>query len=155
MDELKAKGEQFKHEHDHDKIKLSDSDKKSALDMAKRRVKLALVLNKTGEENGIKVTSEELKMELEKQLRNYPGQEKNIRDFYQKNPGELSKLRGPVFEDKVVELIKKKAKIITKVLSKDELLKVFNSADEEGRKDKPSVKTKAKKEDKPKKTSKK
>ena len=88
-------------------------------------------------------------------MRNYPGQEKNIRDFYQKNPGELSKLRGPVFEDKVVELIKKKAKIITKVLSKDELLKVFNSADEEGRKDKHSVKTKAKKEDKPKKTSKK
>ncbi len=155
MDELKAKGEQFKHDHDHDKIKLSDSDKKSALDIAKRRVKLALVLNKTGEENGIKVTSDELKMELEKQLRNYPGQEKNIRDFYQKNPGELSKLRGPVFEDKVVELIKKKAKITTKVLSKDELLKVFNSADEEGRKDKPSGKTKEKKEDKPKKTSKK
>ena len=155
MDELKAKGEQFKHDHDHDKIKLSDSDKKSALDIAKRRVKLALLLNKTGEENGIKVTSEELKMELEKQMRNYPGQEKNIRDFYQKNPEELMKLRGPVFEDKVVELIKKKAKITTKVLSKDELLKVFNSADEEGRKDAPSDKTKTKKEDKPKKTSKK
>ena len=60
-----------------------------------------------------------------------------------------------MFEDKVVELIKKKAKITTKVLSKDELLKVFNSADEEGRKDKPSGKTKEKKEDKPKKTSKK
>ena len=155
MDELKAKGEQFKHDHDHDKIKLSDSDKKSALDIAKRRVKLALLLNKTGEENGIKVTSAELKIELEKQMGNYPGQEKNIRDFYQKNPEELMKLRGPVFEDKVVELIKKKAKITTKVLSKDELLKVFNSADEEGRKDKPSGKTKEKKEDKPKKTSKK
>ncbi len=83
----------------------------------------------------IKVTSEELKMELEKQLRNYPGQEKNIRDFYQKNPAELMKLRGPVFEDKVIELIKSKAKTTTKVLSKDELLKIFNSADDEGRKD--------------------
>jgi Bacterial trigger factor protein (TF) C-terminus. len=59
-------------------------------------------------------------MELEKQLRNYPGQEKNIRDFYQKNPAELMKLRGPVFEDKVIELIKSKAKTTTKVLSKDE-----------------------------------
>ena len=88
-------------------------------------------------------------------MRNYPGQEKNIRDFHQKNPEELMKLRGPVFEDKVVELIKKKAKITTKVLSKDELLKVFNSADEEGRKDAPSDKTNTKKEDKPKKTSKK
>jgi trigger factor len=92
-------------------------------------------------------------MELEKQLRNYPGQEKNIRDFYQKNPAELMKLRGPVFEDKVIELIKSKAKTTTKVLSKDELLKIFNSADDEGRKDSPS--NKEKKEDKSKKSSKK
>ena len=126
MDELRAKGEKFKHEHDHDKIKLDDKDKKTALDIAKRRVKLALLLNKTGEENQIKVTQEELKFELENQLRNYPGQEKNIRDFYQKNPNELVKLRGPVFEDKVIDLIKSKAKITTKTLSKDELIKLFN-----------------------------
>jgi trigger factor len=126
MDELRAKGEKFKHEHDHDNIKLDSKDKKDALDIAKRRVKLALLLNKTGEENQIKVTQEELKFELEKQLRNYPGQEKNIRDFYQKNPNELIKLRGPVFEDKVIDLIKSKAKITTKTLSKDELVKLFN-----------------------------
>jgi trigger factor len=135
MDELKARGENFSHEHDHDKIKLSDSEKKSSLNIAKRRVKLALLLNKTGEENNIKVTSEELKMELEKQLRNYPGQEKNIREFYQKNPAELMKLRGPVFEDKVIQLITTKAKISTKVLTKEALLKIFNDADAEGRKD--------------------
>ena len=126
MDELRAKGEKFKHEHDHDNIKLDNKDKKDALDIAKRRVKLALLLNKTGEENQIKVTQEELKFELEKQLRNYHGQEKNIRDFYQKNPNELIKLRGPVFEDKVIDLIKSKAKITTKTLSKDELVKLFN-----------------------------
>ena len=63
------------------------------------------------------------------------------------------KLRGPVFEDKVIELIKSKAKTNTKVLSKDELLKIFNSADEEGRKD--SSANKEKKEVKSKKSSKK
>ena len=130
MDELRAKGEKFNHEHDHDRIKLEEKDKKNALEIAKRRVKLALLLNKTGEENQIKVTQEELKFELEKQLRNYPGQEKNIRDFYQKNPNELVKLRGPVFEDKVIDLIKSKAKIITKTLSKDELIKLFNKEEE-------------------------
>ena len=88
------------------------------------------MLNKTGEENQIKVTQEELKFELEKQLRNYPGQEKNIRDFYQKNPNELVKLRGPVFEDKVIDLIKSKAKINIKTLSKDELIKLFNKEEE-------------------------
>ena len=154
MDEMKAKGEKFKHEHDHDKIKLSDSDKKSAFEIAKRRVKLALIMNKTGEENNIKVTSEELKLELEKQLRNYPGQEKNIRDFYQKNPGELMKLRGPVFEDKVIDLIKSKAKITTKVVSKDELLKTYNSIDQEEKKDQSDKKSIEKKE-KTKKTGKK
>ena len=130
MDELRAKGEKFNHEHDHDRIKLEEKDKKNALEIAKRRVKLALLLNKTGEENQIKVTQEELKFELEKQLRNYPGQEKNIRDFYQKNPNELVKLRGPVFEDKVIDLIKSKAKINIKTLSKDELIKLFNKEEE-------------------------
>ena len=154
MNELKAKGEKFKHEHDHDKIKLSDSDKQTALKIAKRRVKLALLLNKTGEENNIKVTPEELKMELEKQLRNYPGQEKNIRDFYQKNPAELTKLKGPVFEDKVVELIKSKGKIVTKVMSKEELLKLFNSIGEEGEKKKTST-SKTKEKAAPSKTAKK
>jgi trigger factor len=155
MDELKAKGEKFSHDHDHDKIKLSESDKKSALTIAKRRVKLALLLNKTGEENNIKVTAEELKVELEKQLRNYPGQEKNIREFYQKNPAELMKLRGPVFEDKVIELITGKAKITKKVLSKEELLKIFNAADQDGRKDQEDEKITKKTTTKTKTTSKK
>jgi len=144
MDELRAKGEKFKHEHDHDNIKLDNKDKKDALDIAKRRVKLALLLNKTGEENQIKVTEEELKFELEKQLRNYPGQEKNIRDFYQKNPNELIKLRGPVFEDKVIDLIKSKAKITTKTLSKDELVKLFNK-DQDGSNDQQKEQDKSKK----------
>jgi len=144
MDELRAKGEKFKHEHDHDNIKLDSKDQKAALDIAKRRVKLALLLNKTGEENQIKVTQEELKFELEKQLRNYPGQEKNIRDFYQKNPNELIKLRGPVFEDKVIDLIKSKAKITTKTLSKDELVKLFNK-DQDGSNDQQKEQVKSKK----------
>ena len=146
MDAMKAKGETFKHEHDHDKIKLTDTDKKSALSIAKRRVKLALVMNKTGEENKIKVSSEELKSELEKQLRNYPGQEKNIRDFYQKNQAELMKLRGPVFEDKVIDLIKSKAKLTTKVCSKEDLVKIYNTVDDEEKKDQSDSKTNKKKE---------
>ena len=153
MNKLKTKGEKF--EQDHKNIKLNDADKKSALTVAKRRVKLALLLNKTGEENQIKVSQEELKFELENQLRNYPGQEKSIRDFYQKNPKELIKLRGPVFEDKVIELIKSKAKITTKVMSKDDLITLFNKEEtieskkqaQSSTKSKPNTQTKAKKSD--------
>ena len=39
-----------------------------------------------------------------------PGQEKMVMDFYQKNPAALSSLRGTVYEEKIISLIKKKAK---------------------------------------------
>ena len=64
------------------------------------------------------------------------------------------KLRGPVFEDKVVELIKSKAKIVTKVLSKEDLLKLFNNVGKDSKEKKVSD-TKTKKKEEPKKTSKK
>jgi trigger factor len=51
----------------------------------------------------------------------YPGQEKQIRDYYQKNPSEITRLRGPIYEDKIVELVKSKAKIIVKEVNKKEL----------------------------------
>ena len=64
------------------------------------------------------------------------------------------KLRGPVFEDKVVELIKSKAKIVTKILSKEDLLKLFNNTGEDS-KEKKGSDSKTKKKEDPKKTSKK
>ena len=51
----------------------------------------------------------------------YPGQEKQIRDYYQKNPSEITRLRGPIYEDKIVELIKSKAKATIKEVNKKEL----------------------------------
>ena len=51
----------------------------------------------------------------------YPGQEKIIKEHYQKNPAELTKLRGPIFEDKVMNLIIEKSKVKVKTITKDEL----------------------------------
>ncbi len=64
------------------------------------------------------------------------------------------KLRGPVFEDKVIDLIKSKAKITTKVVSKEALLKTYNSIDQDETKDQSDKKSIEKKE-KTKKTGKK
>ncbi len=115
-----------KGEKDHSKIKLDENDKKEVKKISERRVKLALVLSHIGDENSIQVTSQELQTELEKQLRMYPGQEKTIRDYYQKNPSELTKLRGPVFEDKVMNFIKEKAKIKIKSVTKQELQTIIS-----------------------------
>jgi len=115
-----------KGEKDHFKIKLDDNDKKEVKKISERRVKLALVLANIGEEHSVKVSSQELQGELEKQLRMYPGQEKTIREYYQKNPSELTKLRGPIFEDKVMNLIKEKAKTKVKLITKEELQNIMS-----------------------------
>ena len=116
-----------KKEKDINKINLDEDEKKQALSLAKRRVKLALALNKIGDENNIKVENFELENELNSQLRNYPGQENNIREYYKKNPNEYLKLKGPLFENKVINFIKKNAKIIEANITKEQLKKLFSS----------------------------
>ena len=73
---------------------------------AKKRIKVGLILNEFGEKNNIKVTEQEIQGEVQKQLRMMPGQEKMVMDFYQKNPSALASLRGNVYEDKIINLIK-------------------------------------------------
>ncbi len=110
-----------KHGHDHSDIKLTKEEENDVLDISTRRVKLALVLNQIGEDYKVQVTTQELQQELQKQMSMYPGQEKQIRDYYQKNPSEITRLRGPIYEDKIVELVKSKAKITVKEVNKKEL----------------------------------
>jgi len=154
-DELKSVEHTFIHEKmnetgekDHSKVKLDDKDKKEAKKIAERRVKLALVFSHIGEENKINVSSQELQGELEKQLRMYPGQEKTIRDYYQKNPAELTRLRGPLFEEKVMAHIKSKAKADVKSVSKDELQKILSPEEKPAKKTETKTKPKAKKSSK-------
>jgi len=154
-DELKSVEHTFVHEKmnetgekDHSKIKLDEKDKKEAKKIAERRVKLALVFSHIGEENKINVSSQELQGELEKQLRMYPGQEKTIREYYQKNPAELTKLRGPLFEEKVMAHIKSKAKANVKMVSKDELQKILSPEEKSSKKTQTKTKPKVKKSSK-------
>ena len=145
-----------KGEKDHSKIKLDDNDKKEVKKISERRVKLALVLSNIGEEHSVKVSSQELQGELEKQLRMYPGQEKTIREYYQKNPSELTKLRGPIFEDKVMNLIKEKAKTKVKSITKEELQNIMSpSTDNKTKTNTKTVKKATAKKSGAKKTSKK
>jgi len=110
-----------KHGHDHSDIKLTKEEENDVLDISTRRVKLALVLNQIGEDYKVQVTTQELQLELQKQMSMYPGQEKQIKDYYKKNPSEITRLRGPIYEDKIVELAKSKAKITVKEVNKKEL----------------------------------
>ena len=49
-------------------------------------------------------------------------------DFYQKNPSAVASLRGTVYEEKILNLIKEKAKPNKKEISKDEAEKILKEA---------------------------
>ncbi|MDB3888617.1 trigger factor [Candidatus Pelagibacter sp.] len=98
------------------------------IESAKTRIKTGLILNEFGEENKINVTEQEIQAEVQKQLRMMPGQEKMVMDFYQKNPSAVASLRGTVYEDKILNLIKEKAKANKKEISKDEAEKILKEA---------------------------
>ncbi|WP_415322330.1 trigger factor [Candidatus Pelagibacter sp. Uisw_127] len=139
--------------------------RKNFEDVAKKRIKVGLILNEFGEQNKIKVTEQEVQAEVQKQLRMMPGQEKMVMDFYQKNPSALQSLRGTVYEEKIIDAIKTKAKPNKKEISKEEaekILKEHQKQDHDHSHDHPQEKKAVAKKDaskskaeKPKETSKK
>ena len=95
---------------------------------AKTRIKTGLILNEFGEQNKINVSEQEIQAEVQKQLRMMPGQEKMVMDFYQKNPSALASLKGTVYEEKIIKVIKSKAKPIKKEINKEEAEKILKDA---------------------------
>ncbi|HPI50397.1 MAG TPA: trigger factor [Hyphomonadaceae bacterium] len=108
-------------EEDKDK---SDEDLKAEYQkIADRRVRLGLVLAEIGRRAGVQVTNEELSQVLRQEASRYPGQERQVIDFYRQNPGALSQLQAPVYEEKVVDYILSKATVTDKSVTREELMK--------------------------------
>ena len=96
--------------------------------IAEKRIKVGLILNEFGEQNKINITDQEVQAEVQKQLRMMPGQEKMVMEFYQKNPSALASLKGTVYEEKIIDLIKTKAKPNRKDISKEEAEKILKES---------------------------
>lgn len=90
--------------------------------IAERRVRLGLVLAEIGDKNEIQVTEDEMRAAIMQQAQQYPGQEKEIFEFFQQNPGQLAGIRAPIFEEKVVDYILELATVTEKPVTKEELL---------------------------------
>jgi trigger factor len=106
----------------------SKKSKKNFEEIAKKRIKVGLILNEFGEQNKINVTEQEVQAEVQKQLRMMPGQEKMVMEFYKKNPSALASLRGTVYEEKIIDLIKTKAKPNKKEITKEEAEKLLKES---------------------------
>ena len=97
--------------------------------IAERRVRLGLVLAQAGDKADIKVTDDELNQALVERVRQYPGQERQVWEFYQKNPQARAELRAPLFEEKVVDHVLAQVKVVEEPVSKE---KLFSDDEDEG-----------------------
>jgi len=126
-----------------------EKNKKESEKIAKKRIKLGLILNELGEKNNLKVDENELKNEIQKQVQSMPQQQQQILEYYQKNPSATAALRGSIYEEKIINLIKKKSKKTQKVISLREAEQMIqdhhkthqHSDEEESKKAKKTVKS--------------
>ena len=95
----------------------AEKNKKENEKIANKRIKLGLILNELGEKNNLKLVEQELKNEIQKQVQSTPGQQKQVLEYYQKNPSATSSLRGSIYEEKIISLIKQKSKQTKKTIS--------------------------------------
>jgi trigger factor len=91
--------------------------------IAERRIRLGLLLSEVGRINNIEVKSEEITRAMVEQARRFPGQERQVMEYFQKNPEAAQSLRAPIFEDKVVDFIVEMASVTDKTVTKEELQK--------------------------------
>jgi len=119
--------------------------------LAERRVRLGLVLSEIGENAGIEVSEEEMQRALYEQVRQFPGQEQQIYEYFQKTPGAAASLRAPIFEEKTIDHLLGQISVTDKKVSKEELM-AEDEDDTTAKGDKPAAKKKAAakaKDDKP------
>jgi trigger factor len=135
---VKAEAEQIAHQlwhednphehgHNHDHIEPTEDH----LRLARRRVKLGLLLADLGQKAEVKVTDQELTQAVLQQARQYRGQERQFFEYVQNNPAARQQLQAPIFEDKVIDHIFGAAQVEEKDVSKDELQAAVEKLDEE------------------------
>ncbi|MEO0607631.1 MAG: trigger factor [Pseudomonadota bacterium] len=106
-----------------DKDKSEDELKAEYRTIAERRVRLGLVLAEIGRLAEVQISEQEVQQALLNEARNFPGQERQVIEFFQKDPNAMAQLRAPIYEDKVVDHILETAKVDEETVSKEDLLK--------------------------------
>ncbi len=90
--------------------------------IAERRVRLGLLLAEVGATAEVKISDEEMTQALIARARAFPGQEKQVWDFYRNNQQALAELRAPLYEERVVDHILGLAKVTDRKVTVKELL---------------------------------
>ena len=105
------------------KSQSTDKKEKEIKDLSKRRVKLGLIISSISEKNKINVEDADLTKAVVNEANKYPGQEKEVVEFYKKNPAMMNNLRGVALEEKVMTFVVNSCKKNEKQCTMDELFK--------------------------------
>ncbi len=106
---------------DEDKAKDEETLKADYRAIAERRVRLGLLLSEIGRREGVQVSAEEMTRAMRAEAARYRGQEAMVMEFFRKNPQAADSLRGPIFEDKVVDYILDQATVGDRDVTPEEL----------------------------------
>lgn len=121
---------QREHHPDEEEFQRPEEELKTEYrEISERRVRIGLILADVGRKQEISVNQEELGKAVMAQARQYPGQEKEVFDYYRANPEAMEQLRAPILEDKVVDYILELAQIEDREVDLEELMR---DPDEEG-----------------------
>lgn len=135
---VKAEAEQIAHQlwheehpeehgHGHGHIEPTEDH----IRLARRRVKLGLLLADIGTKAEVKVTDQELTQAVLNEARRYRGQERQFFEYIQNNAAARQQLQAPIFEDKVIDHIFATARVEEKEVGKDELKAAVDALDQE------------------------
>ena len=106
------------------KSNSKDKKEKEIEELAKRRVKLGVIISSISEKNKIIIEDSDLTKSVVEEAKKYPGQEQQVVKFYKENPSMMNNLRGVALEEKVMNFVVNSCKKIEKKCTMDEL---FNS----------------------------
>ena len=105
-------------------LKSQSQDKKNEKelsDIAKRRVKLGIIISSISDNNKINVEDSDLTKAVVEEAQKYPGKEKEVVEFYKNNPQMMNNLRGIALEEKVMGFIVNSCKKIEKKCTMEQL----------------------------------
>lgn len=104
-----------------DEGKSEDELKAEYRDIAERRVRLGLLLAEIGRRHKLEVSDQEVAQAISAQARQFPGQERQIFEAYQRNPQLVAQVRAPIYEEKVVDYVMELIKVADRPVTRDEL----------------------------------
>jgi trigger factor len=105
--------------------------KEKKRDLAERMIRCGMILSELAQKNKIEITNDDINKEFSKIMMRFPGQEKAVMEYYQKNQGAVQQLRGSILEEKAIDLILEKSALDKKKLGLKEFDKVWAKSNEE------------------------